>query len=116
MLRFTDVNLKLISDIEKYQFVESTIREGISMICKGYAEANNKFLKSCDANKPTSYNIYLDANSFYEQSMMQFFPTKILDWINPKDRDNHMYCQVLNYCGIKYCALVLRIVPCPKNS
>ena len=25
------------------------------MICKGYAEANNKFLKSNDANKPTSY-------------------------------------------------------------
>ena len=35
MLRFTDANLKLISDIEMYQFVESTITGGISMICKG---------------------------------------------------------------------------------
>ena len=26
MLKFTDVNLKLTSDIEKYQFIESTIR------------------------------------------------------------------------------------------
>ena len=40
MLRFTDVNLKLISDIEKYQFIESTITGGN----KGYAEASNKFL------------------------------------------------------------------------
>ena len=43
MLRFTDINLKLMSDIENYQFIESTIKVYISMICKGYAEANNKF-------------------------------------------------------------------------
>ena len=42
MLRFTNVNLKLILDIEKYQLVESLIRGGISMVFKGYAEANNK--------------------------------------------------------------------------
>ena len=48
MLRFTDVSLKLIPDIEKYQLFESTIGGGISMICKRYAEANNKFLKSYD--------------------------------------------------------------------
>ena len=54
MLRFTDVTLKLISDVEKYQFIESTIRGGISMIYKGYAKAYNKLLKSYDANKPTS--------------------------------------------------------------
>ena len=34
MLRFTDVNLKLISDIERYQFVESTIRGGIYVILR----------------------------------------------------------------------------------
>ena len=70
MLRFTNVNLKLILDIEKYRLVESLIRGGISMICKGYAEANNKFLKSYDINKPTSCIIYLDANNLYGYSMM----------------------------------------------
>ena len=53
MLRFTDVNLKLISDSEKYPFLESMIRRGILMICMGYAEANNKFLKLYDTSKPT---------------------------------------------------------------
>ena len=82
MLRFTDVTLKLISDVEKYQFIESTIRGGISMIYKGYAEAYNKLLKSYDANKPTSYRIYLETNNLYGHSTMQLSPTKIF---NPKD-------------------------------
>ena len=43
MLKFTDVNLKLTSDIEKYQFIESTIRGGaISIICKEFAKASKK--------------------------------------------------------------------------
>ena len=70
MLKFTNLNLKLILDIENYQLFESTIRGGISKICKGYAKANNKLLKSNHGNKPTSYRIYLDANNLYEQSMM----------------------------------------------
>ena len=55
------------------------------MIFKGYAEANNKFLKSFDADKPTSHITYLDANNLYGHSTMQLLPTKLLDWINPKD-------------------------------
>ena len=31
------------------------------MIYKGYAKANNKFLKSYDPNKPILYILYLDA-------------------------------------------------------
>lgn len=63
MVRFTDDNLKLISDTEKYQFSESTIRGDISMISGRYKQANNKSLKSCDANKPTLYIICLDTNN-----------------------------------------------------
>ena len=69
MLWFTDVILNLISVIGKYHFSESTIWGGISMICKGYAKTNNKFLKSYDANKPTSYIRYLDANNLYGHSI-----------------------------------------------
>ena len=49
------------------------------MICKGYSEANNKFLKSYDARKPAAYIIYLDANNLYGSSMIQPLTT------NPKD-------------------------------
>ena len=49
------------------------------MIFKGYTGANNKFLESCDANKPTSYIMYLDANNLHRLSMMLLLPIEILD-------------------------------------
>ena len=85
MLRFPYINWKLISGIEKYQFIKSTIRGGFAMTCKGSGKANYKFLKSHNANKPTSYIICLHTNNVYWHSMMQLLPTQILDWINPKD-------------------------------
>ena len=54
------------------------------MICKGYYEANNKFLISCDVNKPTSCIIYLDANNFYGHPIMQLLQTEMLGWVNQK--------------------------------
>ena len=63
MLKFTDVNLKLTSDIRKCQFIESPTRGGIYMIFKGSDEGNDKFLKSYNASKPTANIIYLDANN-----------------------------------------------------
>ena len=84
MKKFIGVRLKLISNIEKCQFIESMITFDISMICKGYAEANLKTLKSYDPNKPVSYIIYLDANKLYEHSMMKLLPFGILDWIDPE--------------------------------
>ena len=68
MIRFTDVNLELIADIEKYQFMENTIRSGTSMICKGYAKANNRLMKSYDSNKPTSYIIY-QTQAIYSETL-----------------------------------------------
>ena len=53
------------------------IRVRISMICKDYIEANNKFLKSYNGNKLTSHIIYLDANSLYGHSMVQLLLAKI---------------------------------------
>ena len=46
MLRFTDVELKLISNIEKYKLIEGVTDGVILMICESYSKANNKFLKS----------------------------------------------------------------------
>ena len=46
MKKFNGIRLKLISDIDKYQFIESMTRGSISMIYKGHTETNNKFLKS----------------------------------------------------------------------
>ena len=85
ILSFTDVNLKLMSDIEKFQFTETTIRDGISLICKGYAEVCNKLLKSIDTNKPTLYIIYLSTINLCGTSMMQLLLAERIGWVNPKD-------------------------------
>ena len=79
ILRFTGVKLILMRDIEKYQFIESTTRDCISMIFRGYAEANKTFLKSYDASKSTSYIIYLNAKNWYGHSMMHLLTTEILE-------------------------------------
>ena len=65
MLGFSDFNLKLISVIEKYRFIESILKVCISITFKEYAETSNKFSKSYYAKKPTSYIIYLEANDLY---------------------------------------------------
>ena len=82
MKKVTGVRLKLISDIEKYQFIEKITGGGVSMISKGYTEPNNKFLKSCNPKKPTSYTINVDTKNFYVHPMMQLFPFEILHWVN----------------------------------
>ena len=64
MLRFRNVNLKQISDVEKYQFSKSIIICGISMISKDYIEGNKKIFKSYEANRPTSFIIAAPQGDF----------------------------------------------------
>ena len=89
----TGVRLKLISDMEKYQFNERMIRNGTYMISEFFVEFNNKLLKSYNSNKPKSYIIdpnnldvrrYLDASNIYQHSVMQLLLFEMLDWVNPK--------------------------------
>lgn len=54
---FLRPNLKLIFYNGQYQFVENTVKTGISMICKGYTDARNQFIKMYNASKPTLYII-----------------------------------------------------------
>ena len=71
---------------------------------KGYAEANKEFFKSYDANKPTSYIIYLDANNLNGHSMMRLLLTEILDSVNLRDfnldnysKDSPIGCSLEGY-------------------
>ena len=85
MLRFSDFNLRRISVIGKHQFIESTLRDCISVTFKEYTEISNKFSKFYYAKKLTSYIIYLDANNLYKHSMIKLLLTQIPDWANPKE-------------------------------
>ena len=61
MLKMTGVKLELISDMQKYLFVDQGLRRGISYIC----EATNKYMKHYDPTEESKFKMYLDANSLY---------------------------------------------------
>ena len=44
MLEITEIELELITDTDKYSFVEKGMRGVISYIAKRYSQANNKYM------------------------------------------------------------------------
>ena len=87
MLRMTGVKLELISDVDKYNFVEKGIRGGISFIGKRYSKANNPMVPNFDEKKPTTFVTYLDANNLYGWAMCKPLPTGNFKWNSSKQND-----------------------------
>ena len=52
MLKMTEIELKNISDPDKFLFIEKGLRGGFSYIAKRYAEANSKYMKVYDSKNP----------------------------------------------------------------
>lgn len=63
MLRYTDVKLALIDDIDQMMFVESSIRGGISQCSNRYSIANNRYMRNFDNKKDETYISYFDINN-----------------------------------------------------
>ena len=87
MLKMTEIELELMSDIDMFQFIEKGMRGGVSYIANRYGEANNKHIRNFDKTKPTKYITYLDANNLYGYGMSQYLPTGNFEWLNKKDID-----------------------------
>ena len=87
MLRMTNVQLELMTDIDMFQFVEKGMRGGISYIAHRYGKANNKYMKEYDEKMPSKYIMYLDANNLYGWALSQFLPTGNFKWMSKKKID-----------------------------
>ena len=76
-LKMSKVELELITDIYMYNFIENSIRGGISMISNRYGKSNcpyNWYFES-EPDKPNTYLLYLDANNLNGWAMTQSLPT-----------------------------------------
>lgn len=66
MLKYTNVNIELIADVDMLLFVERGVRGGISQCSQRYVEANNKYMgKSYKPDENPNYLMYLDGKSIH---------------------------------------------------
>ena len=88
MLKMTNIQLELMTDIDMFQFIEKGMRGGISYIANRYGKANNKYMKEYDEKAPSKYIMYLDANNLYGWAMSQYLPTGGFRWMTEKQINN----------------------------
>ena len=85
-LKYTGVNLELLTDPDMLLMFEKGIRGGICQATRHYASANNKYMGAeYNEKKSTSYNIYLDANNQYGWAMSLKLPTHGFKWLNEEE-------------------------------
>lgn len=90
MLKHTDVEIKLITDVEMLLFIEQGVRGGISQCSKRLAKANNKYMKEdYNPNEKSNYIMYLDGKlilffSHFDKKNIVFFNFPFLFIFNSK--------------------------------
>ena len=95
MVKMTDIKLEFMTDIDMFQFIQKGTRGVISYIANRFGEANNKYMKEYNKEKPSNYIMYLDANNLYGYAMSQYLPTGGFKWRKEKQIDKIMNKTIL---------------------
>lgn len=87
-LKFTKVNLELITCPDMYAFIESGTRGGLCSVPTRHARANNPLVGDYNPGHPSTYLIYFDVNNLYGTNMSELLPTGGFKWVeNPETFD-----------------------------
>ena len=89
LLKYTNINLELLTDIDMRMFIEKGMRGGVSMVSKRHTKANNPHTADYDPEKDNNYIMYYDANNLYGWAMSQPLPYAGFKWKEPKDGKFH---------------------------
>ena len=89
-LKETGQELELLHDYDMLMMFERGIRGGITHISKRYSEANNKYMKDYNPEKPSKFIQYLDANNLYGWAMSQSLPTHGFKWMKNLTKETLM--------------------------
>ena len=81
LLKYSKVELELLTYMDMHLFIEKGMRGGISMVSKRYAKANNP-LTYYDPEKENNYIMCYDANNLYGWAMSQPLPYSGFKWVN----------------------------------
>lgn len=88
MLKCTQVQIELISNIDMFLWVEKSIRGGMCEVIQKYASSNNPYIpETYDSSKPESYITCFDVNSLYSTSMSEKLPIGDYEFIKNIDLD-----------------------------
>ena len=96
VLKKTNVNLELLTDIDMLLMIEVGIRGGMCQSVHRYAKANNKHIKNHDKSIESSYLMYLDANNLYGWAMSQKLPVNGFKWEDDLSRFNERFIKSYN--------------------
>ena len=102
-LKYTDIELELLSDPDMLLMIKRGIRGGISTISKRYAKANNKYMgEAYDPNQPSKFISYTDANNLYGWAMSQKLPTHGFEWMNDEELEKWRELPCILEVDLKY--------------
>ena len=86
LLKYTKIDLELLTDMDMYLFIEKGMRGGISMVSKRHAKANNPYTTDYDSKITNNYIMYYDANNLYGWAMSQPLPYSGFKWYDMTDK------------------------------
>ena len=85
MLKYTKVELELLTDLDMLYFFMDGIRGGLSCIMKRNVKANNKYMINYDPNEESSFLVPVDANNLYGDAMSWKSPQKNFKWCTDEE-------------------------------
>ena len=85
-LRYTNINLELLTDYNMLLMIENGIRGGYSgLLGSRHVKANNKYLADYNPQQASNYLLYLDACNLYGWAMSQPLPVDDFKWEDPSN-------------------------------